>query len=570
MSFTHYFTDREIIRQLCQERVKLAGQRHEETFLHNISRNQTTRPVKTPTLWGKHVSIDMFPPRRVWHRFRPPRAARHGSSDDINVSALVKAVMTLRKNTPRAPWVLKLNQVIMRIRRRALTAGPFRFQKPTILAEEKEPGSNVYRPLAVFPLEDKVIDRQTASYLRRALDSFLHPSCLAFRCSYRGKAPPTIHDALDHLEHFRATSHDPARYAAECDLRGFFDCVPHSLAQESIDALITQHDDQRTEPLDPRARRILAAYLAAYSFQRNVKNDAEPHLQTHHPQAKFKWPEPELRAIHPSQGLWGIGVPQGGALSCLIANAVLHIVDDEMEQLMHDHPRKLLYLRYCDDMILLATDRALGIKALDTYCTSVTALGLLIHPCKHVLKYTKAFYTGKSHYCYQWGPGKSAIPWIQFVGYQLRHDGLVRIRPRSLKKQRRRMTDITDAVLKALNPGRQKPGAITPLCPGVRRTAKQIAHRLHQRLIAIAVGRRQLGHNLATIMPMCWCHGFRGLRHRRIVSSSLKMLDRHREHQVSRVVRRLKRQQLPHAPPVNKDRALKFYGLPFSYWGQFH
>jgi hypothetical protein len=478
--------------------------------------------------------------------------------------------MTLRKKTPNAAWAKNLQLVVEDIRNRATGTMSFSFKEPTVLEEEKEPGTNVFRPLAVFSLKDKIIDRQTARYLRGVLDDFLHPSCLAFRCSRSQRPAPTIHDALEMLMAFRSAHLSETLYVAECDIRGFFDCVPHALAKSSVEALVTQHDGQNAEKVHKRAIEIFFAYLSAYSFKKNVKDGAERALKAKNPRAKFKWPETELLDLHGSAGLEKVGVPQGGALSCLVANAALHSVDSEIEQMVKRCSGKLLYLRYCDDMILVASERSVCEEALGAYCGRVEGLGLLIHQRKDVGSYSKEFYSGKSHHPYPWGPGKEEIPWIQFVGYQIRHDGLVRVRLRSLKKQRRRMTEIADEVLATLNPGRKRKGQITELSKSVRRSARQIEHRLRQRFISLSVGRRQLGQPGGVIMPMCWCNGFRGLLGRQVTSGSLKMLDRHRNRQMARVTRRLKALSLPKGDSRDELEVLRYYGMPFSYWGQFH
>jgi len=570
MNFEGHFTDKEIIRQLCKERVKLARQRHDRMFLHNISSQRLPPSLGKPSHWEDDVPLEIFPPRRLWHRFRPAANLRCGSSVDINEAALLKAVMTLRKKTPHATWAKNLQLVVEDIRKRATGTASFSFNEPTILEEEKEPGTNVFRPLAGVSLKDKIIDRQTARYLRGALDDFLHPSCLAFRCARKQRPAPTIHDALETLMAFRSTLGSKTLYVAECDIRGFFDCVPHALAQSSVEALVAQHDSERAEKVDKRAVEIFLAYLAAYSFKRNVREGAEKALKAKNPRAKFKWPEAELLDLHGSAGLEKIGVPQGGALSCLIANAALHSVDAEIERLMRQFSGKLLYLRYCDDMILVASERSICEEALGAYCERVENLGLLIHQRKEVGSYSKEFYSGKSHHPYPWGPGKEEMPWIQFVGYQIRHDGLVRVRLRSLKKQRRRMTEIADQVLATLNPGRKRKGEITALSKSVRRSARQIEHRLRQRFISLSVGRRQLGQPSGVIMPMCWCNGFRGLLGRQVISGSFKMLDRHRNRQIARVVRRLNSLHLPKGDSRDELEVLRYYGTPFSYWGQFH
>jgi len=572
MEFSSFFSDREVILQLCKERVKLAKQRHEAMFLFNIDPRNPKPKLEKPLHWDEGIALDIFPPRRAWKSFRARRSERDRSSIDVNLNSLIKAVLTLRKENPTAPWVQRLNEVVKRIRERALSDQQFAFGAPTVLAEEKEKGSGVFRPLSVFRLEDKLIERQTASYLRRTLDYLFLPSCLAFRCSRNRVPPPTIHDALERIVSFRGKPQSAPVFVAECDIKGFFDCVPHDLARRSVEALIREYVSTAApaaQHIDQRAWTIFVAYLNAYCFQRNVKLGAEPQLKKKRRGACFKWPEAELLQLHGSLG--EIGVPQGGALSCLIANAVLHAVDKELEGIASRYPGEFLYLRYCDDMILLAKKGDVCLEGLEAYCSRVEELGFLIHPCKDAGT-DKSFYSGKSHNPYPWGGSQLEFPWIQFVGYQVRHDGMVRVRLKSLKKQRRRITEVADEVLATLNPGRKRVGEVPALSPTVRRTAQQIKHRLRQRLISISVGRRKLGQDLSEIMPMCWCHGFRGLKGRSIIESSLKMLDRHRERQIMRVARRLNEHELslPKATDRSPVEALNFYGMPFSYCGQFN
>ena len=312
MNFERYFTDKEVIRQLCKERVKLAGQRHDRMFLHNISRDCLSPSLTKPLNWGDQTPLEIFPPRRLWHRFRARRGARSGSAADINSAALLKAVMTLRRTTPTAPWARKLARVVLRIRQRALASRSFRFGKPAIIPEEKEPGTNIYRPLAAFTLEDKIVDRQTGCYFRRSLDRLLHTSCLKCVPVFAaGAQAPTIHDALEKILTFRSTSKLSRIFVAECDIRGFFDCVPHSLVRSSLQELVREHNRAGTASIDPRAIGIFDAYLKSYSFHDNVKLDAEHKLRSKIPSAKFKWPEAELAELHGGGTLREIGVPQG-------------------------------------------------------------------------------------------------------------------------------------------------------------------------------------------------------------------------------------------------------------------
>jgi hypothetical protein len=170
-------------------------------------------------------------------------------------------------------------------------------------------------------------------------------------------------------------------------------------------------------------------------------------------QGTFKWPEQELRQLYRSTALPPIGVPQGGALSCLIANAVLHRGDKAIAQSKRQHGMPLLYLRYCDDMILIATTPSACAAACAAYQRTLRSLLLPVHPPQAVRHYDKQFWEEKSKCPYEWSV--TGVPWIQFVGYQVRHDALLRIRPSSLKKQITAVTKTTDRLLNTLRRAHQ-------------------------------------------------------------------------------------------------------------------
>lgn len=571
--FEDYFSDESIIRELCKARVLLAKKRNEALFLHRISKDRPAPDRPKPSS-PDAVPLDIFPPRRRWHSFRP---ANRGERDSLclNQQALYCAVLALRRRTSHAPWVQKLEQRVAVIRHRALSTSSFRFNPPRVFAGEKDHRKHEYRPLAVFALDDKIIEGLTARYLREAFDGALRESCLAFRCAQPRQAPPTVR-AVHRLVCINRRHRKTGVFVAECDIKGFFDCVSHDVARSALRELIADaRKRDRTVGIDRRALEIFDAYVDVYSFSRDVElGKVSATLRKSDPQGKFKWPREELERLHGTRDLAGIGVPQGGSLSCLIANAVLHAADKELDRLKRRLRRSFTYLRYCDDMILLARDRHVCEQAFACYCRILKSLRLPAHEPREVGVYPEKFWEGKSNRPYHWTKPQAGvgIPWIQFVGYQVRYDGLVRVRLKSLKKHFKKLTGAADKVLAALNPGRKKRGAITPFAAGIRRNSRQIEHRFRQKLISLAVGRRRLGPPLSEPMPMSWANGFRGLLGKKFVSSCLKALDRHRERQIRRVVRRLRQLPPPQASQAAKSEARnvhRYYGFPFSYWAQF-
>jgi hypothetical protein len=570
MAFADFFSDEAIIRELCVARVKLATRRHEAAFLHNISTAAKAPDQVSPKGWGT-IREDIFPSRKLWHSFRR-RFRGTAAAEDVNLGALLKGVLTLRVKTPRAPWVQRLNRTVQAIQKRVFSPEPFRFSPPSIIAVPKKPGSHEYRALAAFPLAEKIIEGLTARYFRQLLDHALLPSCLAFRCGRGSAGPPSTHSALDILLETRARHEESGLFVAECDIRGFYDCVPHRVARAALRELIK--DARITDKMlrvDPRAKAIFNAFLRSYSFGRLVRNEASRlELRKRDPDGTFPWPEDELRRLHPRGRLAQIGVPQGGALSCFIANAVLHAADKALAELQVKTGAPFTYLRYVDDMILLAPRRQVCSAAFDEYRRVLATLQLPAHPAKLLLKYGPQFFEGKSNLPYHWRkPQKpNHVKWIQFVGYQIRYDGLVRIRPRSLKKHmdaisgaaNRLLGELRRAQRKTRNDGHRR----------LRRTAREIQHRFCQKLISIGVGRVAPGRPKRGPMPMCWAAGFRGLAGKKILRYHLKRLDMHRERQLKRVQRELATIPLPETRPHKPQiKARKYYGRPYSYWQQF-
>ncbi|MGH9640495.1 MAG: reverse transcriptase domain-containing protein, partial [Bryobacteraceae bacterium] len=346
-NFAEFFSEEAIIRELARERLKRADRRGKRLFYRRIA------PLPERLLDDRHEGDMLFPPRRLWGRFRP-RDRRGKSAQALNLIALTRATSCLRGEMPHAAWAAQLSSTVTELRSRALGVASFEFAAPCIIPCEKDPGKNRFRPLAQFRLKDKIIEVLTARYLRHALDGALLASCLAFRVGEKGIQPPSIHSALNSIMAMNRRHRKRGLWVAECDIRAFFDCVGHDVAQRSLHGLIADRRRQTKDlHVDNRALEIFTAYLAAYSFSDNVLSAAPCLLRGRPKGAEFPWPAEDLRKLGYGNDLSRIGVPQGGAISCLIANAVLHAADKRLNRLDQPH-RHFRYMRYCDDMIVLA------------------------------------------------------------------------------------------------------------------------------------------------------------------------------------------------------------------------
>lgn len=440
--FEDYFSDYAIIKRLCIARIKHADTRHRQLFYRQISVD-----FKIPE---NRERIDFLPPRRQWKRFRNKR--RDNTTDqNQNLLALVRATMKLRSAHPQPQWAARLGERINTIRSRALTDKKFKFTPPTIAPIEKEKGSNQYRAIARFQSDDQIIEGLTAKYFRELFDPFFSPSSLAFRCAKGCAPPPTHHDAVTKIQNYRRRYSKSGLYAAECDIRGFYDCVSHRTARDCLEKLINEARCKRTEfQIHPQALRIFKAYLCSYSFTKSVKMQTAALLEGKEKQgATFPWPQDDLRQFYRRPNSAAIGVPQGGALSCFVANCVLHEADNRVELIRQKTGALFRYLRYCDDMIILAPDKSTCRKAFAAYQTALEELRLPIHAPEPVLSYGKELWSKKSRKPFLWGrPTKrSVVPWVQFVGYQIRYDGLIRVKTKSIEKHRAKILAETERLL---------------------------------------------------------------------------------------------------------------------------
>lgn len=127
-----------------------------------------------------------------------------------------------------------------------------------------------------------------------------------------------------------------------------------------------------------------------------------------------------------------LGIPQGGALSGIIVNVVMRVVD---RPIVSPVDKQRLFIRYCDDILLLHTDRDQCTGYLEAYYKGLIDCKLVPHPrkyvadCKTGAKTRSDFWRQKSKNVYLWGKGEGdASEWIAFVGYEMRRKGEIRIR----------------------------------------------------------------------------------------------------------------------------------------------
>lgn len=555
--FEAYFSVDRIVRALATIRAREGQKEHNQHFFRRLG-SATAAPR------AEHRVFGMLPPRSLWPRAGLPRRKRSSSMEQNARMCHIAAMAALARPVEQdAAWCTRLRAFVATLRECALAAkgGKPRLNAPRVVAVAKEKGGTKYRPIAIFELEDRVLVGLGNQYLRDCFDPDLSPASYAFR---HPVVELSHHAAFEGLRDFRAQHHGAELWVAECDIRAFYDVVSHDVALLAF-GRAKQRAALRGVAVDPRAEALFGSYLRAYSFP-NAREATRSFLTGAVPPGELAWPEAELKSLYAGEVPARIGVPQGGAISCLIANLVLDEADRAVAEAAGANP--VFYARYCDDMIVVTASESAATAIYAVYENSLVASKLPAHPASPALpKYDAAHWAPsvKSRAAYAWRApvSKDAVPWVSFVGYQVRFDGLTRIRPKSIAKELRKQVDVADSALRTVL-GRKSERGNAANRVAVRVNRRRFLHRLRQRLRSMSVGAPD-HRRPSTDQPLCWATGFRGLRNTTIVRAQLRLLDRGRERQIARVARAIADLTPTETLPPPAGAAPEFQGRPYSY-----
>jgi retron-type reverse transcriptase len=566
VDFASFFSEEEIIKVLCNLRISAARKRRRQHLSYNISRTAKNKPGDIQKCHAELKALYMMlPPRRLWN-FRRPKNRQNRPSASINKKAIL--AISLDRNNPKysGEWSQNLDYFIEEVREKIFGINAYQFESPKVTPIKKNPHlreDRSYRPVSTYTkLIDQVVDKLCAKYFRHLFDPTFLDCSYAFRTAGEGKPSPTHHDAVKKLVEFRELNSKEILWIAECDIQKFFDCVNHDKVLKAIEEVEASNHIQ----IDSRAKIILEAYLHSYSFPKTAKSHCTQFFRERGIDGQVEWCQTELAMLYEDPSQENIGVPQGGAISCFIVNLLLDFADRQVLGSKKDPA--LLYIRYCDDIIIAHTSKKGCDEALERYLEALRWLLLIPHRPKTIKQYGKEFFQVKSKHPYVWGDdlSKGNIPWISFLGYQIKHDGTVKIRPSSIYKELRKQVEEADRTLKLVFPRNQNKDL------KIRRSRSQILHSLQQKMISMSVGRVKKyreERELASPQDFCWCGGFKLLAtQEKAFIEQLRALDRGRERQLNRVKRKLN--ELPKIDAESPThKALKYYGNPFSYYNQF-
>ena len=175
--------------------------------------------------------------------------------------------------------------------------------KPVKRCWIEKPGKPDKRPLGIPVIRDRVV--QTACKL--VIEPIYETNFLA--CSYGFRPKRSAKMAILTIQ--RAITHAKQTVIVDCDIRGFFDNVDHTILLHLVRRRIS----------DPRMLKLIGGWLRA-----GVMEDG-------------KYTPPD-----------GTGTPQGGVISPLLANVYLHSLD----KMFKESDLSGTWVRYADDIVIAA------------------------------------------------------------------------------------------------------------------------------------------------------------------------------------------------------------------------
>lgn len=347
----------------------------------------------------------------------------------------------------------------------------------------------------------------------------------------------------------------------------FFDSVNHRIIKELFSELIENAKIDNIGLDFKNVSIIFNEFLECYSFNKHVLhlNVSDTYWKSYNiPNGEFEWVAKRFTELKYYENLEDerIGIPQGGALSGLIANMVLNNADKEVIK------TDAFYIRFCDDMLIIHPEYDVCFKAIENYINALKKLKLVPHDFNSNLvekrKKTKKnlpettyapFWKGKSKGPYKWASiSDNGFPWISFVGYELHYEGYVRVRKKSLEKEINKQKEVVDEIRNAVKSGmRKRKGSVT----------ESAIHRL----VGMSVGRVTIKNFKMVFNDLCWKNGFKQLNSNKYSIQQIKQLDRNRSRLYYKLVKDMKEPD-DNEKLESKPRQIIHFNKPFSYYYQ--
>ncbi len=191
-----------------------------------------------------------------------------------------------------------------------------------------QPGKS--RPLSIPCVRDRVVMTAAKSILEPIFEAQFLP------CSFGFRPKRSAHQALEVV---RATANKGAVWVLDADISDCFGSL-------GFDAIVSEMEKRVS---DRKMLKLIRAWLRVGVLEGGVVTDSVT------------------------------GAPQGSPVSPLMANIVLHVLDEAWSRQGH---RLGTLVRYCDDFVVLAPTRARVVEAKARIEAVLEPLGLRLHPDK--------------------------------------------------------------------------------------------------------------------------------------------------------------------------------------------
>ena len=578
-NFSNYYSEEVIIKMLCGYRAKHSNRRHKLHKMRDISLHDTTKKIKVINKKDEFTKLqELFPSRRKWKKLNLVERKLYDDSLKRTSAMLFKSYkLYKRKNIPfldSENWYKNLLNFVTEVQNVFNELDSYCMESPKIIGILKkiETDKTEYRPIALYELKDRIISSVTAKYLTDFFDSYFLSCSFAFRSS-KNKKKFTHHKTIEEIIEYRNLN--KKIWVSECDIQKFFDAVNHKHIINVFNEHINIVAKSQNKEIDNKAKKIFNKFLDSFAFNldvypKNLDNEwkAKNNLKKN---GYFKWIEKTLIKDYGSEYLnQRIGVAQGNAISCFISNLLLHNIDSKVLSI----DKSIFYIRFCDDMVLMHFNEEVCNSALELYKKELNLNFLSYHnpvKCNNYLNKEdcKKFWKSKSKEPYLWdNPNdvNNSIPWLSFVGYQVKYNQEIRIRKQSIEKEKRKQVKQVENIFEAIGLGFGK--IKVELNFTSRKSRNQLIHSLSKRLQSMSVGRIEMYNFKKSTQGLCWTSGFKIIRGKKnkIISKQLKQLDSFREKQISRLIKNLDGlEKESHKPENDNFKEDEYFGSPYSY-----
>jgi RNA-directed DNA polymerase len=198
-------------------------------------------------------------------------------------------------------------------------------------------GDGKFRPLGIPAVRDRIAQEVVRRLLQPIFERLFHNASFGFRPGRN------CHMALAFVLELHQQGH---RVVLDCDIRAFFDELPHAVIMEAVAAQVA----------DGNILGLIEKFLRAGVMENGV----------------FK----------PTT----VGTPQGGVISPLLANIVLNHLDWELDKLGYR------LVRYADDFVVVCQTKAQAEEAKAEVTRILNQLGLQLSPEKtRITTYGKGY-----------------------------------------------------------------------------------------------------------------------------------------------------------------------------------